>query len=215
MEQAVREDKYPIIEIFDSIQGEGSMMGMPVTFVRFRGCNLRCPWCDTKQSWKIVEAGDQEDGFTWMTIDEIIAKCNRSIVILTGGEPCMHNLEPLIEALHMEEKLACIETNGTLPTPSNVDWVVTSPKPGKYEIHAECFFNELKYVVDEEFDPDTCIPDELKGECGRIWLQPCDYGDTPTGTIKTKESIQRCIELAMKHSFLRVGIQLHKLYEVK
>ena len=44
--------KYPVIEIFDSIQGEGAMMGIPVSFIRVAGCNLACPWCDTKESWQ-------------------------------------------------------------------------------------------------------------------------------------------------------------------
>lgn len=200
--------KYPVAEIFDSIQGEGSMIGMPVTFVRFSGCNLNCPWCDATAVW-------QKPG-TMMTAEEIALKCNRNIVVFTGGEPCLQPLEPLIDLLHLNEKLVCMETNGTLPTPEEMDWVVCSPKPPEYTINGKCFFNELKYVVDDVFNPDTDIPEENKQSCGSIWLQPCDYGDLVENNIKkTDDSFKKCYAFAMKYDYLRVGIQLHKIFDVE
>ena len=206
--------KYPVMEIFDSIQGEGSMLGMPVTFVRFKGCNLACPWCDTKETWKQAIPGEVSDSFTWMTATEIAEKCNKSVVVLTGGEPGLQPLAELIEALHIIQKFICMETNGTVATPEGIDWIVCSPKPAaNYVIDANCFFNELKYVVDDNFNPDECVPPEKKKTIGEVWLQPCDYGKgRGADTIASRD---RCIQLALEKDYLRVGIQLHKLYDVK
>jgi 7-carboxy-7-deazaguanine synthase len=198
--------KYPVMEIFNSIQGEGSMLGMPVTFVRFAGCNLKCPWCDTKESWNTNSSSIQ-----MLTAEEIAAKCTMAIVVLTGGEPCMHDLSELITKLHEIQKFVCIETNGTLPTPEEIDWVVASPKPPEYKIDGKCFFNELKYVVDDTFDLD-CIPENEKKSCGTIWLQPCDYG---RNNPKSIASAQRAVDLTLINPYLRVGIQLHKILDVK
>lgn len=208
---------YPVMEIFDSIQGEGSMIGMPVTFVRLAGCNLRCPWCDTKDSW--VVGTTCTDKYKYLTVAEIVAQCNKSLVVITGGEPTLRDLEPLTEALHAKNILVCIETNGTNPTPDVIDWVVASPKPPMYALHEGCQFNELKFVVDDNFDPEKHVPEVMKSTCGQVWLQPCDYGK-PTDTNqdaleKTKASVQRCVALALEHNYLRVGIQLHKILEVK
>jgi 7-carboxy-7-deazaguanine synthase len=206
-EQAVVNVKLPVMEIFSSIQGEGAMMGMPVTFVRFAGCNLRCPWCDTKESWVV-----QPEQSNSLSIEDIVAKCDMAVVVLTGGEPCMYNLDPLVELLQNKGKFVCIETNGTLPTPANIDWVTASPKPPEYLINADCFFNELKYVVDDVFNLD-CIPEPQKLNCGGTWLQPCDYGKG--NEKKTEASMQRCVDLTLTTGYLRTGIQLHKILAIK
>lgn len=206
----MEELSYPVIEIFDSVQGEGSLMGCPVTFIRLKGCNLACPWCDTKDSWDTTKAGSN---FEKLSVDEIVSHVKREIVVITGGEPCIHDLVPLIDELHKKNVFVCIETNGTLPTPEGVDWVVCSPKPNDYVISNLCFFNELKYVVDDNFHPETCVPSDLKGKVGQVWLQPCDYGKGQEE--KSQASLEKCVEYAMTYSYLRVGIQLHKLIGVK
>ena len=100
-------EQYPIMEIFDSIQGEGSWLGIPATFIRFAGCNLRCEWCDTKNSW--------QQG-SMMTVEAILDQVYKSSIIITGGEPTLCELGPLIDALRAREKVKiAIETNGTNP----------------------------------------------------------------------------------------------------
>jgi organic radical activating enzyme len=206
------EQRFPVIEIFHSIQGEGAFMGVPVSFVRFQGCNLACPWCDTKDTWTGNGVKKLEPGY--FTADKIVEKCSMEIVVLTGGEPCIRDLEKLIDKMHEKGKFVCIETNGTQKTPGNADWVVCSPKPlADYKINGECFFNELKYVVDDDFDPETCVPPDMKDKVGQVWLQPCDFG--PGKETESQDSMKKCVEMAMKYTYLRVGIQLHKLIGVK
>lgn len=197
---AMGEAMYPVLEIFSSIQGEGCFMGMPVTFIRMAECNLKCTWCDTKESWGIKNA-------KWMTADDIVAQIDKPIVVITGGEPCLRDLEPLIEVCHDKYILVNIETNGTLPTPTNADWVTCSPKPPLYTIHERCNFNELKYIVDDEFDPETCVPlDNKEVLQGMVWLHPesCKM-----------ESAQRAFEYTMKYKKFRLGVQLHKVFDIK
>lgn len=192
-----------VIEQFDSIQGEGIFIGRPCTFVRLAGCNLTCEWCDTKNSWD-PKAGQE------LEITQIVAHCYNGLVVITGGEPCMnHDLFELVQRLQMEGHKVNIETNGTLPTPDIADWVTASPKPqSKYMIHPKCKADELKYVVDDEFDVDEAIPEDVRVKfAGRIWLQP-EGGNM-------MDSWNDCIDLAMHDARLRVGMQLHKILEVR
>jgi organic radical activating enzyme len=143
-----------------------------------------------------------------MTVRDIVAACDRDIVILTGGEPCIHDLAPLVRKLHERgiPHYVCLETNGTLPTPETVDFVVCSPKPDNYAIHSDCRYNELKYVVDENFDV-AVLPDEVKDSLGLVWLQPEGYN--------MEASMKQALKLVMEYPYLRLGMQLHKLYKLK
>lgn len=192
--------EYPVIEIFSSIQGEGAFMGMPVTFIRMAECNLKCTWCDTKESWGKKNA-------TTMTANEIVEKIDKNIAVITGGEPCLRDLEPLIEICHEKNILVNIETNGTLPTPTNADWVTCSPKPPEYKIHERCMFSELKYIVDDEFDPETCVPTNNPEILqGMVWLHPESH---------KLESAMKAYEYTMKYPKFRMGIQMHKVFDIK
>lgn len=192
--------KYPITEIFDSVQGEGSWIGIPATFIRLSGCNLRCDWCDTKGSW--------EQG-RLMSIKEIVDKIKKKTIIITGGEPTIYDLKPLVNAIknalkkNDDTKIA-IETNGTNEISAPFDRIVCSPKPdAKYII--KCNPDELKYVVDQKFTVDV-IPDQYKGKIP-IWLQP--------NAEDLKNSMKKCYELVMQYDYLRLGLQLHKFYEIR
>ena len=109
---------YRINEIFYSLQGEGFWTGTPAVFVRFSGCNLRCPFCDTAHQ-----------AFTPMSADDILSACSEApVVVLTGGEPGLQVDAALIEALHGAGYRVHIETNGTVALPGGIDWVTLSPK---------------------------------------------------------------------------------------
>ena len=191
---------YPIVEVFTSIQGEGVHMGILTTFVRFAGCNLACSFCDTKESWDITKA-------TMMTVDEIVALCPTERVVLTGGEPTLYELKDLIDALHdsLKRRKVAIETNGTrgISQHWHLDWITCSPKSPEFAVQCRC--DELKYVVTDDFDPNVICWNGVSR--GRIFLQPESH---------RAESMKRAYGLALQYpNYLRVGIQLHKVMEVK
>ena len=113
---------YKINETFYSLQGEGFHTGTPTVFVRFSGCNLRCAFCDT-----------QHQQGTMMSLQEIVNEVNKytnaPLVVLTGGEPSLFIDEAFVTELKQKtKKKIAIETNGTRPLPSQLDWVTFSPK---------------------------------------------------------------------------------------
>lgn len=98
-----------INEIFYSLQGEGSLVGVPSVFVRIAGCPLRCSWCDTRYAWGETAGED-------MSIEEIAEKVlsyeTRHIVI-TGGEPMVHpEIGVLVETIADPSRHITIETSG-------------------------------------------------------------------------------------------------------
>lgn len=193
---------YPIFEMFSSIQGEGYHMGKGTTFIRVAGCNLRCSWCDTQHSFDLSKA-------RWMSASEIVAETiiPHHHVVITGGEPTLYELGPLVTALHALGKYVAIETNGTNPIPVEweIDWITASPKPSSgYSLL--CQADELKYVVDDEFTID-CITAQNIPE-GRIFLQ------VESARI---ESAQKGYEIINRfpERRLRMGVQLHKILNIR
>ena len=158
--------KYPIVEIFYSIQGEGFHMGKPHVFVRFGNCNLRCEWCDTNFL-----------DYTELYLDEIIKKilsfgCNR--VVFTGGEPCLQDLSTIGNELKKYDINLSVETNGTIPVPDIIDWICVSPKDQLYpnSVIKQRVGDELKIVYCGQ---DLNLYDELKHGFEHIFLQPCYF----------------------------------------
>ena len=140
-----------------------------------------------------------------MTVEAILDQVYKSSIIITGGEPTLCELGPLIDALRAREKVKiAIETNGTNPINVELDWIACSPKPdADYVINCEP--NELKYVVDTTFTLDV-IPERYRGVIP-IWLQP--------NSEDLENSMAKCYELVMANNFLRLGIQLHKIYQIR
>ena len=114
---------YDLVEIFESLQGEGRNTGRPCVFIRFAGCNLRCPWCDT----------DVKRRFS-ASLDDILKEIRgfkAKSVILTGGEPTLvKGMPELVAALKEEDYWISVETNGTIAADwlGFVDYVACSPK---------------------------------------------------------------------------------------
>lgn len=101
-----------VVEIFDSIDGEGIRTGQTATFIRLAGCNLRCSYCDTLYA---LFGEDEPCEYTEMTVDEIVSKVNKTYnrVTLTGGEPLVHkDCAELVNALIENDVEVNIETNG-------------------------------------------------------------------------------------------------------
>lgn len=150
-----------IIELFYSIQGEGLRMGVPSVFVRFSGCNLKCPWCDTKYSWNEAPKFDLKD------VETIIKAYHPSDVVITGGEPLLHQDQILYLLDHHQGLNFTIETNGSMvPCPElryhrlgqDVLWSV-SPKLYRKDWNKNLIlFNGLKHV---QFKFVITEPDDL------------------------------------------------------
>jgi len=135
---------YPVVEIFPSVQGEGLLAGTPMTFVRFAGCNLRCSFCDTKRAWK---GGRQ---MTCRQIADAAENTGLARVCLTGGEPFLRHLAPLVAALKEKGLWVTAETNGTVWQNLSLDWLTVSPKEQAREMFA-CGFDERFRSVAREF----------------------------------------------------------------
>ncbi|MFA9415253.1 7-carboxy-7-deazaguanine synthase QueE [Natrinema sp. HArc-T2] len=118
-------DGLPINELFYSLQGEGTLAGVPSVFVRTSGCNLRCWFCDSYHtSWEPTHA--------WMSLEEILAEIesyDADHVVLTGGEPLLHDDSvALLEALDDRDYHTTVETNGTIYRDAPIDLASISPK---------------------------------------------------------------------------------------
>lgn len=188
-------------EIFYSLQGEGHNTGRAAVFVRFAGCNLRCPFCDT----------DFKD-YTEMTDESIlqaILPYPTRFVVMTGGEPSLQLDKCLIDLLHANGYEIAIETNGTHTLPEGIDWVTVSPKQsfnsekGRVVV-GQC--NELKCV----FDGTTPVCDYgIKADY--YYLQPCDTADA----ICNRTIIKACIDYIKANPRWRLSLQTHKLADFK
>ncbi|MDE6801943.1 MAG: 7-carboxy-7-deazaguanine synthase QueE [Muribaculaceae bacterium] len=186
----MRSDSLPINEIFYSLQGEGFHSGTPAVFVRLSGCNLRCPFCDTDHSHS-----------TPMTVSEILAEVTRypaPTVILTGGEPSLYDIDPLIRALHDHGRRVHIETNGTRALPDSLDWITCSPKPGGAVVLPRC--NELKIVYTGQ-DVEA-IAESIPAD--HHFLQPCSGAN-----------IAEVIDYILFHPRWRLSLQTHKLLDIR
>lgn len=105
-------NKFPVAEIFDSIDGEGKRTGLMATFVRFAGCNLRCAYCDTAYALR------EEDAAEHLTGDELLARIRAypwKRITFTGGEPLLQPIRALCETLGQDGCECNIETNGAVP----------------------------------------------------------------------------------------------------
>ncbi|MCQ2232382.1 MAG: 7-carboxy-7-deazaguanine synthase QueE [Paludibacteraceae bacterium] len=175
-----------INEIFMSLQGEGFHTGTSAVFVRFSGCNLKCPFCDTKHE-TFVEMSEEE-------IEKSVSGFASPWVILTGGEPSLQATESLVERLHNIGKKVAMETNGTHEVPHNLDWVTLSPKEGKAPILSTA--NEVKVVFTESTDVEHWHK-QIKAD--HYFLQPCSCQNT-------KETVAYILE----HPHWRLSLQTHK-----
>ncbi len=192
--------RFKVNEIFYSLQGEGFHTGRPAVFVRFSGCNLRCPFCDTQHT----------DG-TLMTTAEIVENVRKAparFVVLTGGEPSLFVTEELIAALHAVGARIAIETNGTQPLPAGIDWVTLSPKcafvPDAVPVLTRC--DELKVVFDG-----GPVPTFENIAASHRFLQPCDVGDAE----RNAEIIRGAVDFCLHHPEWRLSLQTHKFLNIR
>ncbi|MFA7116467.1 MAG: 7-carboxy-7-deazaguanine synthase QueE [Bacteroidales bacterium] len=139
----------PIVEEFYSLQGEGYNTGIAAYFIRLAGCDVRCSWCDSKESWKIAN-------HPMVHIEDILKNIldqEANTVVITGGEPTIHNLEPLTTLLRSYKIKVLMETSGTHPISGTIDWIAVSPKKHKKPLNEVlAVANELKVIIETKDD---------------------------------------------------------------
>ncbi len=183
-----------ISEIFYSVQGEGSLAGVPSVFVRTSGCNLRCVWCDTPYaSWN--PTGTQR------TLEEILSAVTAfpaKHVVLTGGEPMvakgMHELAARLRELG---KHITIETAGTIaPNGIACDLASLSPK-----LAHSTPSSELAGAWSARHERDRWQPDVI-----RAWLDHCDY--QLKFVVREHSDVEEIIQLLEKN---HIHVPAHKI----
>ena len=139
----------PLMEEFYSLQGEGFHTGKAAYFLRIGGCDVGCNFCDVKESWD----KNRYPPTAVNTIVEHILEAKANSVVVTGGEPCLYNLDYLCRCLKQHHLLLHIETSGSEPLSGRWDWICFSPK-NKTQIFPEFYqiANELKIIVETEDD---------------------------------------------------------------
>lgn len=139
----------PVMEHFYTLQGEGMHQGKAAYFIRLAGCDVGCVWCDVKESWDRTKHPDR-------SIEELLADIQQTparIVVITGGEPLMHDLGPLTEQLKQAGYKTHLETSGAHPLTGTWDWICLSPKKFKAPLPEILpLADELKVVVFHKSD---------------------------------------------------------------
>ena len=195
---------YPVMELFYSLQGEGYHQGKAAFFIRLAGCDVGCVWCDVKDSWDASK-------HPVLSVEEIVATAAAHpsrIAIVTGGEPLLHQLDPLTTALKAAGFQTHIETSGSSPMSGSWDWVCLSPKKFKAALpEAVKTANELKVVVfnNSDFAFANSFVNDVDSDCKK-YLQPeWEKSDAMTPLV---------IEYIKSNPSWELSAQLHKYIQV-
>ncbi len=194
---------YKINEIFYSIQGEGEHTGKAAVFIRFSGCNLKCPFCDTDFKAFVESSAEQ----IVERVKELGKDCR--FVVLTGGEPTLQADIRLVDMLHEAGYYVAMETNGTKPVMIPVDWVTVSPKQpfvGSVGTPYIRKANEVKVVFDG-----INVPSTFGIEAEHYYLQPCDTGDKQ----KNERILQECLKYILAQPKWKLSLQTQKIINVR
>ncbi len=195
--------EYPVMEHFYTIQGEGAHTGKASYFIRTGGCDVQCWWCDVKDSW-------DESIHPRMKVEELVKVAKESgapFAVITGGEPLLHDLDPLTKALKEAGLKTHIETSGSSPLSGDFDWITLSPKKFKHPVE-EIYphVDELKVVVLRKNDLKWAEQHAAKcPENTKLLLQP--EWDTP-------ESIPLIVEYVKDNPQWGISLQTHKFLKV-
>lgn len=194
----------PLMEDFYTIQGEGAFQGHAAYFVRLGGCDVGCVWCDVKESWDLK-------AHPLVGVDEITRRVVASgspLAVITGGEPAMHNLNALTDALRKEGIKTNIETSGAYPLTGTWDWVCLSPKKFMApDPSVPSLANELKVIVYNKSDFEWAEKYEaLVSPACELFLQP--------EWSREKDVMPAIIEYVKKHPRWKISLQIHKYMNI-
>jgi len=208
----VKEDTLVVHEIYRSVQGESTFAGLPCTFVRLTGCNLRCVWCDTPQAFY---------GGKRLPRSEVLAQAlalGTPLVELTGGEPLLQpGAIPLLAELCDAGKTVLIETSGEADVARvdpRVHKIMDLKAPGSGESHRNRWSNlqhltrrdEIKFVLAHRADYEwmrATLREHALPDRGVALLASCVWG-----SLATKDLVAWVLEDALP---VRVQVQMHKV----
>jgi 7-carboxy-7-deazaguanine synthase len=194
----------PLMEDFYTIQGEGFYQGSAAYFIRLGGCEVRCVWCDVKDSWD-AKAHPKTH------VKKIAEKAKASgsnIAVVTGGEPTMHDLSALTTELKSVGLKTHLETSGAYPLTGQWDWVCFSPKkfkPPHSSISKKA--DELKVVIFHKSDFAWAeeFANLVRPDC-ELFLQP--------EWSKEKEVLPLIIDFVKAYPRWKISVQVHKYIDV-
>ena len=201
--------KYPVVEIFESVQGEGYNTGKEVVFLRLGNCNLACPWCDTQ--YQAFDELDEE------AIVERVTAFRPKALILTGGEPLIQEgLEPLLVRFKDLGFWIGVETNGVQAPPQEwlrrIDYVAVSPKALYAELYDDERMvrqaDEVRIVVDGDVRA-FCRDMRDRIEAAHYFLTPCERG----GIFNVEEAVRLLgvLNRGRRDGKWLLSLQTHKL----
>jgi organic radical activating enzyme len=195
---------YPVMEHFYTIQGEGKNTGESAYFIRLGGCDVGCVWCDVKESWDAAIHPQLTVSFLMQAITQTPGK----LVVITGGEPGMYDLQPLVAGLHELGKEVAIETSGTSVFHGNVDWYTFSPKKFKEPV-SEAYLraNELKIVLfhRSDFEWAEKHANAVSSDC-LLYLQP--------EWSKQEQLLPLIIDYVKNNPKWKISLQTHKYLQI-
>ncbi len=194
----------PVMEHFFTLQGEGYHSGRAAYFIRLAGCDVGCVWCDVKESWTISPE-------QYLTIDQLLEALSNSaadFVVITGGEPTMHDLTELTSVLKENGFEIAIETAGVHPLKGHIDWYCFSPKKFKAPIEeAYSKANELKIVIAHPSDFEWAETHAQKvGPNCKLYLQ--------TEWEKQDRLLPLIIDYIKRNKKWKISLQSHKYMQI-
>ena len=216
----------PVVERFHSLQGEGAHMGRSAFFIRLAGCTVGCPWCDTKKSWTV----HNHPQLNIQELSEEVVKARAKgagFVVITGGEPLHHNLDPLCNAIRA--KTTCqrghampihLETSGVDVITGSPNWITISPKRHalpRQELLAAC--HEIKVIISEEEDlmfAETMAQESINAKNAFLKDKQFKKNSIPKALLflqplwQSSEGQQLAINYVKKHPQWRLSMQTHK-----
>ncbi|TWI90735.1 7-carboxy-7-deazaguanine synthase QueE [Chitinophaga japonensis] len=200
----VQTETLPVMERFYTLQGEGFYQGQAAYFIRLGGCDVGCHWCDVKDSWDAAR-------HPVLPVTELAAEAAQHpgrIAVITGGEPLMHNLDALCQALHQQGFRTHIETSGSSPLSGQWDWITLSPKKFKAPLPEICAqANELKVVIFNKTDFAWAEKyAALAGKDCKLYLQP--------EWDRAAEMTPLIIDYIKAHPEWQLSLQVHKYINV-
>lgn len=201
-------------DIFYTIQGEGYHAGKASVFIRLSQCNLTCNFCDTE--FNFGEPRNED----WILSEVIKKGQDCKFIVLTGGEPSMQDIGPLVRKLKENGYYIMIETNGMFELPKELDWVCCSPKikpQSKKQVVKTA--NEFKFVV----GIGDKIPNTEGLKADHFWISPMNHtaineivkvGEKQCSEVSPSAATY-CVGMVKDNPKFKLNLQMHKYIGVE